>query len=363
MEILGPNILRITSDIAIVLAAMSLLVLAVIVGVRLRAQAESSRVAALRREAEPLITAYLAGREKPGAVVPALQEDPEHALLLLMEVSDRLTPEERVPLRPLFASLPLRDREINGLRSRHGERRLQAAERLGYLGDGVTVPALLDALQDPVLSVRFAAARSLAALGETRAIPQIALAFDLPGEMNQRRVAGTLYDFGPDGTEQLVAILRNADGVFSENATGVAARVLGMLRAPQAVEPLKAVLGHPDFRARLNAVRALGLIGEHAAIPDVARLASDTAWEVRNAVMQALGKMKAERHIDKLTDALRDNSWWVRFSAAQALWELGAAGRQTLNAAMTGDADRYARDMSRQILEEHGGTTPREAHA
>ena len=110
-------------------------------------------------------------------------------------------------------------------------------------------------------------------------------------------------------------------------------------------------------------MRALGLIGAHAATDDVARLASDPAWEVRNAVMQALGKMKAERHIGKLTDALRDSSWWVRFSAAQALWELGAAGRQTLTAAMTGDADRYARDMSRQILEEHGEHVPGEARA
>jgi hypothetical protein len=29
---------------------------------------------------------------------------------------------------------------------------------------------------------------------------------------------------------------------------------------------------------------------------------------------------------------------------------------------MTGDTDRYARDMSRQILEEHGAITAREAH-
>lgn len=155
MEILGPNTLRMALDIAIVLAAMSLLVLAAIVAVRLRAQSEAHRVAVLRREAEPLITAYLAGREKPGNVVAALQRDPAHALLLLMEISDRLEPEARTPLRPLFASLPLREKEISALGSRHWERRLQAAERIGYLGDGVSVPALLDALQDPVLAVIF----------------------------------------------------------------------------------------------------------------------------------------------------------------------------------------------------------------
>ncbi|MGA0848436.1 MAG: HEAT repeat domain-containing protein, partial [Chthoniobacterales bacterium] len=68
-------------------------------------------------------------------------------------------------------------------------------------------------------------------------------------------------------------------------------------------------------------------------------------------------------HLDLLVSGLRDTSWWVRFSAAQALWESGAAGRQALTVAMTGDADRFARDMSRQILEEHGALAAREARA
>ena len=361
MEILGPNIMRMAIDIALVLSAMSLLVLAVIVGVRLRAQAESRREAILRREAEPLVTAFLAGREKPGIAVAALQKDPPHALLLLMEISDRLAPEARDQLRPLFASLPMREKETAALQSRHWEHRLHAAERLGYLGDGDSETALLGALQDPVLSVRFAAARSLARHGEPRTIPQIVLAFDSPGEMNQRRVAETLYDFGPAATNQLQTILRNVDGTYSDNAVGAAARVLGMLRVPEAVEPLKGLLRHSDFRARLNAARALGMIGNHGSADDVADLAVDPAWEVRNAAMQALGRMKAERHIEKLTAALRDNAWWVRYSSAQALWQLGTAGRQALDAAMTGDADRYARDMSRQILEEHGALVAREA--
>ena len=84
---------------------------------------------------------------------------------------------------------------------------------------------------------------------------------------------------------------------------------------------------------------------------------------MRNVVMQALGRMRSERHLDLLTAGLRDSSWWVRFSAARALWELGAPGRQALTVAMTSDADRFARDMSRQILEEHGALAAREARA
>lgn len=363
MEILGPTFLRVALDVALVLAAMSALVLAVIVVVRLAAQDESRRSAAFRRQTEPLITAYLAGREEAGAVASILQRHPAHGLNLLMEVSDRLAPSEREPLTALFTCLPLREKEATALQHRNWQRRLQAAERLGYLGDGVSVPALLDALQDPVLSVRFAAARSLARLGEARAVSQIVLAFDMPGEMNQRRVADTLHAFGRPAVEPLLGVLANVRGTYSDNAIDVAARVLGMLRAPEAVEPLTELLGRSDFRVRLNAVRALGQIGDHGTGDVIARLAGDPAWEVRNVVMQALGKLRAERHIALLTAGLRDTSWWVRFSAAQALWQLGDAGRKALTAAMTGDADRFARDMSRQILEEHGGLAAREAKA
>jgi HEAT repeat protein len=200
-------------------------------------------------------------------------------------------------------------------------------------------------------------------MGQARTIPQIVLAFDLPGEMNQRRVAEVLHGFGPAGTEPLLSILRNEDGTFSDNAMGVAARVLGMLRAPEAVESLLPMLGHEDFRVRLNAVRSLGQIADHTTADAVAKLTEDPAWEVRNAAAQALGRLKAERHLGKLTAALRDSSWWVRFSAAQALFTMGAPGREALTAAMTGSTDRFARDISRQILEEHGANPQREANA
>lgn len=363
MEILAPTLLRAALDVALVLAAMSALVLAVIVGVRLAAQADRRREETFRRETEPLVSAYLAGREKADRAIKALQSDPARGLTLLMEVSDRLEPSERGPLAALFVSLPIRRREARALRSRHWERRLQAAERLGYLGDGASASALVELLQDPVLSVRFAAARSLARLGESRCVGPILLAFDLPGEMNQRRVAETLHAMGQAAVTPLLEVLENAHDTYSDNALGVAARVLGMLRAPDASDPLARLLGHPEYRVRLNAVRALGLIGDRGKADAIAPLASDPAWEVRNMAVQSLGRLGSERHLAAMTAALRDGSWWVRFSAARALWNTGEAGRRALTAAMTGDPDRFARDMSRQILEEHGAAMPREAKA
>ena len=136
-----------------------------------------------------------------------------------------------------------------------------------------------------------------------------------------------------------------------------------MLRAPEAVKPLTALLTHPEFRVRLNAVRSLGQIGDHTDTAPIARLAKDPAWEVRNVVMQSLGKLHGTRHIKLMEEGMRDTSWWVRFSAAQALWELGGPGHETLHRAVDGSPDRFARDMSRQILQEHGSLSSQETCA
>jgi HEAT repeat protein len=363
MDILSPDLLRIAWNISLILAAMSGVVLILTIVVRLQAQTATERTKAFRHKVEPLVAAYLAKRESSPAVVAALQRDPSQALSLLMEISDRLAPADRKALHNLFACLPLRKKEATALHSRQWDKRLKAAERLGYLGDGVSGPALVDALQDPVLAVRLAAARSLGNLGETRAIVPILVAFDLPGEMNQRRLAEALYAFGPAAVEPLLGVLANVHGTYSDNAIGVAERVLGMLRAPEAVKPLTTLLTHPEFRVRLNAARSLGQIGDHTDTAPIARLAKDPAWEVRNVVMQSLGKLHGTRHIKLMEEGMRDTSWWVRFSAAQALWELGGPGRETLHRAMDASPDRFARDMSRQILQEHGSLSSQETHA
>jgi HEAT repeat protein len=354
MEILSPELLRWALYAALTLAVLSLVLLGIIVAVRWQAERAERRTAAFRRHTEPIIADYLERNGELARAVEALQGDPARALDLLMEISADLDRSARGPLFALFAALPLQARETAALHSRRWPRRKQAAERLGYLGDGVIAAALLETLHDPVLEVRLAAARSLAVHGEARAVKPVILAFDLPGAMNQRQVAEIVIGFGPAAIDPLLDVLANRGGHYSNNALGVAVRGLGLLRARTAGGALTELLHHPEFRLRLNAVRSLGLIGDRTAADAVARLADDREWEVRNVVMRTLGQLGAAQHLEVLTNGLRDKSWWVRFSAAQALWQLGPAGRTALTTAVTQSSDRYARDMSRQILDEHG---------
>lgn len=361
MEILGPEFINIALRVSLVLGALSVIVLAATVAVRIGAGNKIKRSDRFRHRAEPLVTSFIAGRTGQDDVVQELRRDPDDSLALLMELSDRLEPAERASLRPLFASLPQAQAEIAALKSRRWETRLRAAERLGYFGNKDMVPLLRDALHDDVLAVRFAAARSLAALGDPAHVEPILLALDVPGEMNQRRVAEVLYDFGPRAVGPLLEVLWSGAGKFSDTAVGTAVRVLGMLRSREAVAPVAALLDSPEFRIRLNAVRTLGLLGDHSVIPAISALAKDPSWEVRNMVMQALGRLHAAQSIPVLTAALADQAWWVRYSAGIALYSLGDKGIEALRDTMNKSPDRYACDASRQILEEQRVIETKEA--
>ena len=126
------------------------------------------------------------------------------------------------------------------------------------------------------------------------------------------------------------------------------------MQLEQAVPDLQKLLQHASLEVRITSLRALAAIGDPAAILPISRLAHDPEWEVRNSVMQALGRMGALEHIPLLLQGLSDPSWWGRFSSAKALHVMGQAGVDALMDATEHHADRYGREVSRQILQEHG---------
>jgi len=354
MDILGPEILRIATNLSVLLTLLSILLLAFIIVIRLRSEWRATHSSRYRHRVEPLVAGFVTGRRAADEVAPELGRDPDEALALLMQVSEHLEPSDRPKLQPLFALLPVKTDLREQLKHRQWEKRLAAAERLGYLGDHGTVTELIAALKDEVLVVRFAAARSLVALRTADAVDPILLAFDVPGELNERRTAEILHEMGDDAVAPLLDVVRNPGGKYSESVLNVASRVLGMLQAKEAAAPLSALLDHPEFRVRLNAARSLGAIGDRSTLTAAAKLAADPSWEVRNAAVQAIGKLHGTAEIDRLVAALADSAWWVRFSAAQALFSLGEPGITALKTSARDAADRYAREMSTQVLTEHG---------
>lgn len=353
MEILNYNLSSLALNIGLVISGMSAVLLMITTAVHWHKDRRKTQTMAFDKINEPLVMSYLDGKTPQIQVIKSMENDPMEAMQLLMDIHKKLPPTEQSRLLHLFAALPHVDNEISALDSPFTKRRLQAAERLGYLRNEGSAQALLHALEDDVLAVRFCAARSLAAHGNTDFIEPTLLAFETEPDIDRLRLVEIVLDYGTPAIPKLLAIIDSAKGKYSNNIMNVAIRALGTFKEPRSVNPLIRLLDHSEFSIRLNAARALGNIGDPAAISPVAELSRDPDWSVRNKAIQAMGKLHAESQIPVLVEALADPSWWVRYSAAQSLYSLGQPGIDKLNEIMNHTQDLSAHDMCCQVIGEH----------
>ena len=112
----------------------------------------------------------------------------------------------------------------------HSVVRSAAAASLGQLGDAWAVPALVDAIRDPMAEASAEAVRALGALGDARAVPA------------------------------LVEVARNADGFFLPFVRRAAVLALAKLGGPEATATLSAVAGddYEDAVVRQAAIVSIG---------------------------------------------------------------------------------------------------------
>ena len=334
----------------VVLGAAALVILMRLVADRRRARAERSREAMATTIAE-----YRVGECPLGSVVDVLRTHPGRALDALVDASSRLTHAQRATLLPLYEPLGFVAQEIEALSDRHWPRRMTAASRLGTIGDREAVLALVATLDDPLLDVRLAAAHALARLEAAEAVEPILRSLALPGELPSRLAADALLEMGDPAIASLVAFLRRSRDDTDPACMSVAIQVLGQRKSPSAVPCLIDLLDHASAELRLNAARALGQIGDAHALTPLCRSAQDPIWGVRSAAAQALGRIGDARALPTLSGRLIDRAWWVRYNAAQALYRLGSEGRDALLDTVARTADRYARDISMQVLQQNEG--------
>ena len=336
------------------LTILSLLLLSAIVVVRSETDRQIRRRDEFHGLARPLLGRFIGGGASLEEILTLLGKHRGMAAEFLVGESSRREAPDRRVLRPLIEALGCTESADADLTSRNWERRLRAAENLGYLGTEHSLQPLRNALGDKVLGVRFAAAEALARLGSADRISEILTAIDVKGEVSQRRAAELILLMGPGASGPVLAILK--DPTTTPNTIAIAIRVAGSLHLSETAPVLISLLSHGEMNIRLNAVRTLASIGETSSVEAIVPLALDDDWEVRSAVMQALGKLKATGHLPVLLRGLSDGQWWVRFNAARALHNLGDLGIVALQDATEHLTDPYGRNISLQILEEHGIT-------
>jgi HEAT repeat protein len=133
----------------------------------------------------------------------------------------------------------------------------------------------------------------------------------------------------------------------------LAARLLGELRAAEAVPRLIPLLGAGDIETRSSAARALAEIGATEAVPSlIERVRVEREVAPRTWAVSALGDIGDARALDPLCELLSDDSVLVRQSAASALGKLGhPGGLQPLEAAVAQERWYHRKRHKRAIRE------------
>jgi HEAT repeat protein len=269
---------------AFVLASVSAVFLALLVGRRVTLARREEEFAAARTRLLPVALALVEGTTVPATALSG--RDEEVLADLLGELSRRLRGDSRARIAAHFRGSPALRHELASLSSRRTWKRATAASRLGDMAAASALPALREALEDEERDVRSAAARSLGLLGDAVSAPRL--------------------------------VQRLADGSLPRGLTAHALMTIG----PAALAALGELLRHEDSAVRAVAVRLLGLLGDASHAGDAEAALVDPAAEVRAAAAESLARIGSPVSAERLRTALGDRIGFVAAAAATALGEL-----------------------------------------
>lgn len=217
---------------------------------------------------------------------------------------------------------------------------------LGSLGDLRAVEPLIATLDDADPSVRAEAAAGLKKLGFTAE----KLAADLAAAPPSARVEALrlLAKLGGTGQSRLViAQLQSREPIVR----GTAAYALGELKTDGAAEALIPILRDPDAAVRLQAATALGRIGDAKASDALAAALRGNDAALATEAAASLAKLNERKAVPALLDALKSPNWAVRAQVARTLGELGDERAAPVLAVALDDSSAVVRFYARRALE------------
>ncbi|MFW6066344.1 MAG: HEAT repeat domain-containing protein, partial [Planctomycetota bacterium] len=192
--------------------------------------------------------------------------------------------------------------------------RVQAAQTLGVIGGAEAAGTLEQALADPSLDVRYAAAKALVEIdGRHKDAAALVAALEDEDPAERGAAASALANTEGNGvTAALIGALQEDSHTYPRFA---AARALGERGDAKAVQPLIEALRDDERLVRTEAADALGNLGDAEAVEALGGALDD----LPHPASTALGKIGGARATDVLIEALRDGN----YSAIEALGEIG----------------------------------------
>ena len=279
------------------------------------------------------------------------------ALEAALELRERLHGEEGRELSTVLERLRVADLLVKRAGARAITTRLEALDALAKARLPSAFRTLQTLVVDPAPSVRFmaarAAARTTAAMvpGAERDKCATVLALTLDAGELPPSAAGEVILLLEDAASTFLTVLFSIPQLSPTLLRG-ALDAVGRLGLERFADRAASAVTHTDREVRAAGLRALGRLGRvprKARDPLVIALTEDTEF-VRIQAARAAAFLPRTMAVSLLYESMGDRSWWVRRSSAESLLHLGPDGRAALQKAIDSHPDRFARDMSEQVL-------------
>lgn len=194
--------------------------------------------------------------------------------------------------------------------------RLAAALALGQMGSRQGIKFLIDQLKSSDEKIRSSAVEALRMIGKQAT----SMLIEAAKSKDPLQRWGAIAALGETSDPKAVPILLKGLKDEDENIRAVAAVSLGKLRYEKVASQLVAAMADKSERVQACAEWALENIGKKA-IPEIMEGAKRTAIRLR--AFRLLGRLKAREALPILIDGLDDRKPEIRAMAAWALGEIG----------------------------------------
>ena len=282
--------------------------------------------------------------------------------------------------------------QVEELKHSNPKRRMNAAQKLGGLGDPQHIPALRELRKDPVADVRATAVDSILRIGTQHSldplmeatrdsIPGIQI-MAVDGLVNFYKIGyvrkgfkASLKNFGRDvrnrfaepseviiepyldvSPDVIKAIARVIGGGSSMESRANAARAAGVLRGKGALPELKEALRSKGTILILESVRSIEKIGDLKAGRSLTFLLHDLDKKVQLAVVKAMGQLLVKEAIPELVGLLKTSSEKkIRRQSLIALAKMPNSGQRSLFLLYLKDKDHQVRAAAAEGIGRAGG--------